>query len=247
MRINRYLAACGMGSRRGVESLITQGRVQINGKPALLSSAVGPSDCVCVDGRAVSRLQRAVYAFHKPSGCLCSHSDPHETRLIYDYLPSDEGLFTAGRLDFSSEGLLIVTNDGALANRITHPKNEIEKEYLVVLDKAFSESDRRRLAKGIRFSGVSYAPARCFFHEEKNGEFLERILEHWPPEVDPARIVHVLLTEGKKREVRLLMSACGHRVLRLIRLRIGGLQLETLSPGKYRRLEPKEVAKLWEK
>lgn len=247
MRINRYLAACGVGSRRGVESLITQGRVQINDKVAELGSTVESSDCVCVDGKEMHLLQTAVYAFHKPAGCLCSHGDPHGTHLIYSYLPAEEGLFSAGRLDFSSEGLLIVTNDGKLANRITHPKNTIEKEYLVVLDKAFSPQDRKRLAQGLCFSGISYAPARCFFHEEKNWSFLTQILANWPPALAREQMIHILLTEGKKREVRMLMQACGYRVLRLIRLRIGGLRLETLHPGAYRRLAQEEIVKLWEK
>lgn len=237
MRINRFLARTGIASRRKSEAILLEGRVTINGlRVDHLATEVSPQDIVCVDGKHIAWPQeRLLLAYHKPVGLLCSHSDPHASRLIYDDLPKDLGLFSIGRLDRDSEGLLLITNDGILAQSVAHPSMETEKEYVVVLNRPFVEKDRETLLRGVSIEGSLWRMDAVKPYTSDAG--LDEILPQWPPKILPTRIVRVLLHEGHKREIRRLFAALQYRVLRLVRVRVAEIQLYGILPGDYRVLE----------
>ncbi len=244
MRINRYLARAGVASRRKSEELIREGRVFCNGKPVeTLSTMIEPGDRVVVDGKDIQPpKQTSTYLYHKPRGSLCSHFDPHGGRLIYEDLPDEPGLFSIGRLDRDSEGLLLVTNDGAFSQQIAHPSANTEKEYLVVLDRALDEKDRLRALRGIHDGKEVYHPDRIWIFHQR--EASDHQIPDWPPDREGASILHIVLHEGRKREIRRLFHRLGYEVIRLIRVRIGSLRLGTLAPGEWIPLnsdEKKEV------
>ena len=223
MRLNRFLASAGLGSRRGVEALIAAGRVRVNGKVVTnLATMVGPEDAVKVGQRMV-RAQPPIHAvLHKPRGVVCSADDERGRRTIFDYLPRTwPRVFHVGRLDKESEGLLIVTNDGDLSLALTHPRFHVEKEYEVQLDRAFGAADREKLLKGFRIEG---GPAR-----------VEQVVITRPREL------RIVLRQGLKRQIRLMLYALGYEVERLRRLRVGPITLGALPPGEWRYLTPREL------
>lgn len=240
MRINRYLARCGIASRRKAESLVLSGRVTKNGEIVHnLATDVQSCDQICVDGSTVTLLSEPILlAYHKPRGRICSHHDPFGAPIIYEQLPKEQGLFSIGRLDGDSEGLLLITNDGKLAQRIAHPSNETEKEYIVVLDRPFTLSDANILLRGIRVEGtvMRMDAIRPFISVKEDGVW-ERVLADWPPTCTSSHIVRVFLHEGHKREIRRLFAKLDYQVLRLIRVRIGSIRLEGTLAGEYRRIE----------
>lgn len=240
MRINRYLARCGIASRRKAESLVLSGRVTKNGEIVHnLATDVQSCDQICVDGSTVTILSEPILlAYHKPRGRICSHHDPFGAPIIYEQLPKEQGLFSIGRLDGDSEGLLLITNDGKLAQRIAHPSNETEKEYIVVLDRPFTLSDANILLRGIRVEGtvMRMDAIRPFISVKEDGVW-ERVLADWPPTCTSSHIVRVFLHEGHKREIRRLFAKLDYQVLRLIRVRIGSIRLEGTLAGEYRRIE----------
>lgn len=226
VRLNRFLAQAGLGSRRACEQLIVGGKVVLNRRPCReLAATVGPEDEVRVRGR-ILRPQAATHlALHKPRGFVTTASDELGRRTIFDLLPPGlPRLFHVGRLDKDSEGLLILTNDGALAQELTHPRHGIEKEYSVTLDKAWQPADRERLTKGIRIEGGRAVA-------EEVGEFGQRTLR-------------IVLRQGIKRQIRLMLGALGYRVERLKRIRIGPVRLGTLPSGGHRPLSQREIAAL---
>ncbi len=223
MRLNQYLAGAGLGSRRSCEELIRQNRVTINGRiVSELATRVSPGDRVTVDGRACKVEENLVLAFHKPRGYVCTVSDPEGRRTIYELLPKDlPRVVSVGRLDRESEGLLILTNDGELANRLTHPKHKVPKIYEVTLDKPFDFALAEKLLKGVNVEGK-----RARF------ESIHR--------VGPST-VKVVLTQGIKRQIRWMFLRVGYQVKRLLRTQIGELKLAEIPVGKARVLQPKEV------
>ena len=226
MRLNRYLAAAGLGSRRSVEAIILEGRVRINGRPVEdLSTLVQPGDVVKVGNRVV-RLQETIHAvLFKPRGFVCTASDERDRRTIFDLIPSDwPRVFHVGRLDKDSEGLLVVTNDGELALALTHPRFKIEKEYEVTLDRAFDPAHMEKLLRG--------------FHIEGGRAKMERI------EILSPIKIRVVLQQGIKRQIRLMLYDCGYEVENLRRTRIGTVGIEKLRAGMWRMLSPKQVADL---
>jgi len=226
MRLNRYLAAAGLGSRRSVEALILEGRVKINGVIVEdLGTVVSAADVVKV-GSKVVKPQEIVHAvLYKPRGFLCTASDERERRTIFDLLPTDwPRVYHVGRLDMESEGLLIVTNDGELSLSLTHPRFKIEKEYEVTLDKPFDPAQKAKLLRG--------------FHIEGGRAKMESV------EQVAANKLRVILTQGIKRQIRLMMYDCGFEVENLRRIRIGTIQIEKLRAGMWRMLSPKDVADL---
>ena len=240
MRINRYLARCGIASRRKAEALVLSGRVTKNGELVHnLATDVKSSDQICVDGSVVALLSEPILlAYHKPRGRICSHHDPFGAPIIYDQLPKEQGLFSIGRLDNDSEGLLLVTNDGKLAQRIAHPSNETEKEYIVVLDRPFTRSDANILLRGLRVEGtVMRMDAIQPFISVKEDGVWEQVLSDWPPTCTSSHIVRVILHEGHKREIRRMFAKLHFQVLRLIRIRIGSIRLEGTLAGEYRQIE----------
>jgi 23S rRNA pseudouridine2605 synthase len=223
VRLNRFLALAGISSRRGAEEYIRHGRVTVNGELSTdLSTQVAPTDEVKVDGHVV-RTQGFIYLLlNKPADFVTTRSDERSRKTIYDLLPGDLGhLAHVGRLDKESEGLLLLTNDGELAFRITHSKFKLEKEYLVTLDREFQAEDSPKLKKG-----VYLAEGRARF------DTVVKI---------NARQVKVILTQGLKRQVRRVFAALGYRVKRLQRVRIGTLTEGGLRSGEVRMLSKKEV------
>lgn len=225
-RINRFLARCGEGSRRQVEELVRAGRVAIDGRVSRdLATRVEPGQRVTLDGRRVEPEPTVVFAFHKPAGVLCTRDDPQGRQTIYDLLPGRmKALHYVGRLDRDSEGLLLLTNDGELTLQLTHPRHEVEKEYLVTLNQSFNPADGQRLLAGIQ---TEEGPAKA-------------IAVHL---LSPRRVV-VVLQQGLKRQVRLMFAGLEYRVKRLVRVRIGKLTLEGLPSGRWRQLGVPEIAAL---
>lgn len=228
-RIQKILARAGFGSRRSCETLITAGRVRINGKPAILGSkADGAIDKIFVDGRAIpSDPGPKIYiALNKPRGVL-SDEDPQDTRQTVRDLVSVPGhLFTVGRLDLESEGLILLTNDGEMANRLTHPRYGHEKEYRVLVA---SRPDEKQL-KAWRY-----------------GVVMEDDYKTAPADVTIESLagkgtwLRIILREGKKRQIREVGKIIGLFVVKIIRIRIGGLELGGLKPREWRNLTPDEV------
>ena len=226
MRLNRFLAAAGLGSRRSCEDLIASGAVVINGsRVEKLATIVADGDDVRVHGRII-RVARPMYVlFHKPRGFVVTKSDERGRRTIYDLLPPEfSSLFHVGRLDKDSEGLLLLTNDGDLAQKLTHPSHGIEKEYEVTLDKSFDPAHSAKLIKGI-------------FIEGGRGRF-ERVNI-----LGPGR-VRVVLRQGIKRQIRLMFYDIGYEVERLKRTRIGSVDDHGMPPGSFRHITPRELQSL---
>jgi len=228
MRLNRFLASAGLGSRRGVEELITQGSVRVNGQVVTnLATQVGPTDSVKVGSRLI-RAEQPIYAvLHKPPGYVCTADDEMDRRTIFELFPTNwPRVHHVGRLDKESEGLIFVTNDGDLTHILTHPGHEVEKEYDVLLDKPFVPDDREKLLRGFRIEG---GYAKC--------EAVEAI---------KANRLRLVLKQGLKRQIRMMLYKLGYEVERLFRIRIGPIVISGLARGKWRFLSQKEVAALRE-
>lgn len=227
IRLQSYLAKCGVGSRRGCEELITQGRVMVNNRKVTeLGTKVNEDDIVYVDDMLAEPEERNYYyALNKPRGYVCTNYDPNETAYARDLIdvPEKSLLFNVGRLDKDSQGLILFTNDGDFANLITHPSSETEKEYIVRTDLEILKKDMDDAYRGL------IRPYRIKSY---------RILGK--------RDASVVLTEGKNREIRNMFEAMGYEVKRLTRIRIGHIELGELGLGKYRKLTKSEVNSLIE-
>lgn len=232
IRLQRFLARCGLGSRRGAESLITGGRVRVNGRiVTALGTRVDPDrDRVEVDGAVVTPEAEIWIAVNKARGAVTTRDDPRGRRTVYDALPDRFGtLFHVGRLDRQSEGLLLLTNDGATAHRLTHPSFGIRRVYNVRTERPLSDEEFERLCRGVMLED---GPARPIAATRLPGD---------RPEGSRLRLT---LAEGRNREIRRMLEALGHRAVRLRRVRYGPIRLEGLSPGRWRRLEAAEIAAL---
>lgn len=233
MRLHRFIAQCGVTSRRKAESLIAEGHVAVNGATVSeMGVSIDPdADAVTVDGKLLELPRAQVFLFNKPKGVVTTLSDPHGRKAVKDFFPSSVvGLKPVGRLDMSTEGLLILTNDGELASRLTHPSWGIEKEYVAQVRDLPDERDLDRLRKGIWIEGGKTSPA----HAEVVG-FDER---------KGTATVTLVLHEGRKHQVRLMLEAVGHPVVNLRRVRIGNLIVKGLVSGQVRKLGLKEVQSL---
>ncbi len=232
-RLQRALARAGHGSRRSSEELIAAGRVTVNGRVATLGDRVDTTrDTVAVDG-ATLNLDPSMryYAFHKPVGVVTTMADPQGREDLRGFLPPDgPRVFPVGRLDRDSEGLLLLTNDGELANRLLHPSFGVEKEYLAEVEGTPTD---RQLAHARRGVELEDGPARA-------------VAARAVAESGGRGAVRIVMAEGRKREVRRLLAAVGLPVTRLIRLRVGPVVLGGLAPGALRELEPAEVRGLSE-
>ena len=220
-RINRFLASCGVCSRRKADLLVREGRVTVNGETCVdPSRVIDPDrDTVSVDGEIVALQEKLYLVLNKPKGCVCSVSDRF-TRTILELLPPDyraKGLYPVGRLDKESEGLLILTNDGALAQRILHPGQHVLKTYQVLLDTAVSVDFIYSLSRGTGIAGRLVTPVEV------------ALMEKTPK----GRWVSITLSEGLKREIRVMASTRGFGMERLVRTRIGQLGLKRLKPGEF--------------
>lgn len=223
VRLNRFLASCGVASRRSSEEFIRQGRVEINGTIVTdLSARVAPGDHVRFDGKLLREQSPLTVILNKPVGYLCTRDDPEGRKTIYDLLPSKfSSLNYIGRLDFNSSGLLLLTTSGDLTERLTHPRYHVEKEYLVQLDRPLEGDATEKLLSGIHLAeGLAKAESVQF---------------------ETRRRARVVLTQGYNRQIRRMFSKLGCKVKRLERVRIGQLTIPSLSTGEYRVLSPKEI------
>lgn len=226
VRLNKYLASCGIGSRRACDDLIQTGRVEVNGSPCLnMGTRIGQGDHVRVDGKRVIPNDLTVIAFHKPRGFVCTREDELGRETIYDFLPPTlHSLHHVGRLDRDSEGLLILTNDGDLSQRLMHPSKSVEKEYLVTSNQAFENQHLDQFLEGIYTEGGKL-----------KAKSIERL---------SSRRIKIVLDHGAKRQIRVMFEALGYQVTKLLRIRIGSLWLGDLEAGTYAFLNSKEVALL---
>jgi 23S rRNA pseudouridine2605 synthase len=224
IRLQKFLSQAGVASRRGGEDLIASGRVRVNGETVReLGTRVDPSsDVVEVDGLRVREAKTAWYALHKPRGYLSTRSDPQGRATLYDLVPEPmRRLFYVGRLDYDSEGLVLLTNDGDTAHRMLHPSFGVEREYEVDLVRNVDALLPGRLLEGVELEdGMARA------------ESVRRTASK--------RLV-LVLKEGRRREVRRMMAGCGHDVARLRRIRYGPVSLGTLEPGAWRPLDAREI------
>ncbi len=228
VRLQKYLADAGIASRRKCEELITAGRVSINGQTATLGQSINPGDVVEFDGVRVEPAgERMVYAFYKPQGVVCTSSDPQGRETVQDYFRDiPVRLYNIGRLDYDTEGLLLMTNDGALAHALTHPSREVHKTYYVICDGKLLDEQIRTLEAGVLLEEGITAPARvenAYRTSNANTSF------------------YLTIHEGRNRQIRRMLKAVDHETLLLRRVGEGSLELGALRPGEKRRLTTAEI------
>jgi len=232
MRLQRYLASAGLGSRRHCEEFITSGRVTVDGEVAELGQQVDPQEQeVAFDGEVLRQERKKYYALNKPVGFICTHRDPGGRPQVTELFPhKGPRLFTVGRLDENSEGLLIVTNDGELANKLAHPRYRIDRIYKVQVAGHPKREVLKELERGMYFDGGKF---KC---------------ESVRPVKKQGKSTHLelQLREGRNREIRRLMARVGHKVMRLERVGFGPIRLGRLKSGEHRELKPHEVIALRE-
>jgi 23S rRNA pseudouridine2605 synthase len=227
VRLAKYLARGGVSSRRAAESLVAAGRVTVGGEVVRDPARdVDESSGVEIDGEAVSPEPTEVWAVHKPVGVVSTASEPGSRRAVVELVDSDARLYPVGRLDADSSGLLLLTNDGALANRLTHPRYEVPKTYRMVLARSPRDPELETLRRGVELEDGPTSPATI----ESLGD----------------RELRVTIREGRNRQLRRMAEAIGNEVLELTRIQIGSLGLGGLEPGAARKLDAEEVGALWE-
>ena len=228
MRINKYLADCGVASRRGADKLILDGVVKINGRICKIGDEVDVTkDYVSVNGKTISIIKKYdYYIMNKPKGYVCTVKDDKGRKTVLDLLPiKNKRIFPVGRLDYDTEGLLILTNDGDLTYKLTHPKNEITKTYLVKTENPIKEEDVIKLRNGVIIDGVKTKKCQVkVIENEKNYTKL-----------------HITITEGRNRQIRKMIEAVGSNVDFLKRIKIGDFTLSGLNRGEVRKLSPQEI------
>jgi 23S rRNA pseudouridine2605 synthase len=227
MRLVKFLAHGGVASRRKAELIIGKGRVTVGGEVVTDPARdVGAADDVRVDGSPVETEAREVWAVNKPAGVVSTAKEPGERPAVVTLVHSEARLYPVGRLDVDSTGLLLLTNEGELANRLTHPRYEVSKAYRVSLRRPPSDADLRLLARGVELEDGMTAPAQVSRKDERE--------------------VEIVLREGRNRQVRRMAEAIGNRVTALRRVRFGPIELGDLPEGEARRLAEDEVSLLWE-
>ena len=225
IRLQAFLAHCGVASRRASEQIILDGRVCVNGSIVTeLGTKVTDSDIVTVDGKRVHLEERKCYVLlNKPAGFVCSSSDEKGRQVAADLLRDSykERLYNVGRLDMYSKGMILFTNDGDFAAKLSHPSSQVEKEYIVETSQDVSEETAKLLEKGVRVDNVFYKCQRC--------------------DILKPRKIRIVLIEGKNREIRKMLESQNIGTRSLVRVRIGNVNLDDLRPGEHRNLTDKEV------
>lgn len=231
IRVQKAISQAGLMSRRAAEELIADGRVTVDGRAVELGDRVDPeSEQVEVDGRPIpTRPGLVAYLLFKPPGVVSTADDPQGRRTVVDLVPSEPRVWPVGRLDADSEGLLVLTNDGVLTHRLTHPSFEVPKTYTVLVEGSAGGTTVARLTDGVMLED---GPARAVAARTLDRRGSRTLLE-------------IVLTEGRNREVRRMCDAVGLSVVRLVRTAIGGLSDRNLRPGAWRRLSPTELAGLY--
>ncbi len=226
MRINKFLAACGVASRRECDKLISDGKVTVNSKVASVGHEVFEGDEVFVCGKKVSLQKNEYYILNKPKGYICAVTDDRGRKTVLDLMPAGVGrIYPVGRLDYDSEGLIILTTDGELAQKLTHPSHEVPKTYLVKVEGTLTEAALNPIRSGIEIDGS--VTKKCKAHIVETNKSYTKI--------------HITITEGKNREVRKMFAAIGKEVVFLKRIKIGELGLRGLDRGAYRKLTREEI------
>ncbi len=232
MRLQKYIALCGVASRRSAEDLILAGKVTVNGTVVTeLGTKIDPEkDRVSVNGKLLIALEKKVYIMlYKPKGYVTTAKDNFDRDTVLDLIPESLGrLYPVGRLDYDSEGLLLLTNDGDFTFRLTHPSHEIAKTYLVRIAGEITEDDVDKLRKGVVIDGRMTLPAKVSIRECEKGK----------------STLLIAISEGRNRQVRKMCAAVGHEVLRLCRVAEGPVKLSGLKPGEWRHLTKEEIALL---
>lgn len=231
MRLQKYLAACGVSSRRHGEEMIREGRVSVNGRTITeMGTQVDENDVVRVDGKRVYPETEKVYViYHKPAGEITSTNDPEGRHTVMERFAGFRvRLYPVGRLDYDSEGLLLMTNDGAVADRMMHPSSMVDKSYIARAEGHFEPEELRQLRQGVMLDDRMTAPAKVRLIREEDG----------------ISVIQVTIHEGRNRQVRRMLEAVGHPVKMLRRVQFGPLQLGDLRRGEWRELTAAEVDRL---
>ena len=224
IRINKFLSEVGFCSRRGADKMISQGRVYINGEIAVLGSKVNRDDIIKVDGELINNQEEKVYlAFNKPVGIECTGNQKVKNNII-DYINFNKRLFTIGRLDKDSEGLILLTNNGDIVNNVLRAENKKEKEYLVTLNKRIDKDFIQKMRSGVRIMGK--LTKKCYVEKTYENKF------------------KIVLTQGLNRQIRRMCNALGYRVTKIKRIRVMDIKLDT-KVGEYRFLNESEVKQLF--
>jgi|TARA_B100000809_G_scaffold104797_2_gene103297 23S rRNA pseudouridine2604 synthase len=224
IRINKFLSEVGFCSRRGADKIISQGRVYINGEIAVLGSKVNRDDLIKVDGELINNQEEKVYlAFNKPVGIECTGNQKVKNNII-DYINFNKRLFTIGRIDKDSEGLILLTNNGDIVNNVLRAENKNEKEYLVTLNKKIDKDFIQKMRSGVRIMGK--LTKKCYVEKTYENKFT------------------IVLTQGLNRQIRRMCNALGYRVTKLKRIRVMDIKLDT-KVGEYRFLNESEVKQLF--
>ena len=231
-RLQKYLSSCGIASRRKSEELILAGKVKVNGVVVReLGTKVSDKDEVEVENMEVYRKQKEYYLLYKPEKTICSVSDDKGRVTVVDLIETNEKIFPIGRLDYDTTGLLLLTNDGELTNKLTHPKGSIEKTYIAKVSGLVTGKEIHELENGIELDGVKTKKARAKLKkmDKKNNK----------------SYVELTITEGRNHQVKNMFAARGHKVIKLKRTNYAFFNLEGLKTGEYRRLSTKEVKQLY--
>jgi pseudouridine synthase len=230
MRLQKYLASCGVASRRKSEELVAAGRVRVNGRPATIGQTIDPAmDEITLDGSRLAPDRHVYILLNKPRGVVTSARDTHRRKTVTDCVAElGVRVYPVGRLDLDVEGALIMTNDGELANRLTHPRYGAEKTYMVWVEGAVSPDTAAKLETGVLLEDGPTAPARCSI-VRASGQ---------------STVLRLVLYEGRKREVKRMCAEVGHPVRRLRRTKMGGIGLRGLKPGQWRYLGEREIEQL---
>tara|TARA_Y100000310_G_scaffold340087_1_gene434731 strand:- start:78 stop:755 length:678 start_codon:yes stop_codon:yes gene_type:complete len=223
-RVQKLLSNYGYCSRRKAEDLIAEGRVKVNDKIISLGDKASEKDEIKVDNKLVKKERKIYLIFNKPLGCVTALKDS-KYKTVVDYIKIKERVFPVGRLDYNTSGLLLLTNDGDFSNKIMHPSNEVKKTYLIMVDEYVKNSDLRKIEKGINLDDGKTSPAKV---KLKDG------------------VVEVTIHEGKNRIIRRIFDALGYKIKALHRYKIGHLSLGNLKPGNYRKLNRKDLKKLFD-
>ena len=231
-RLQKYLSSCGIASRRKSEELILAGKVKVNGKVVTeLGIKVSEKDEVEVENMEVYRKEKEYYLLYKPEKTICSVSDEKGRTTIVDLIETNEKIFPVGRLDYDTTGLLLLTNDGELTNKLTHPKGFVEKTYIAKVSGIVTGKEIHELEEGIELEGVKTKKARAKLKkiDKKNNK----------------TYVELTITEGRNHQVKNMFAALGHKVLKLKRISYAFFDLKGMKIGEYRRLTSKEVKQLY--
>lgn len=231
-RLQKYLSACGVDSRRKCEKLIEEGKVKVNGNIITeLGFKVKEKDVITVNDVQITRKEKQYYLLYKPEKTICSVKDEKGRTTVIDLIDTDEKVFPVGRLDYDTTGLLLITNDGELTNKLTHPHGHVEKTYYAKIDGIITPTEIKTLENGVVLDGVKTKKARAKIKkvDKKNQK----------------SYVELTITEGRNHQVKNMFASLGHRVLKLKRTNYAFLDLRGLSIGEYRTLSVKEVKQLY--